>query len=272
MSKDQHALDRATQLEPVADGVLRGHTDPAYWNLAGPFGGITAAAMLRAIIERPDRQGTPVALTTSFFAPVAEGAFEIRVTRQAGGRHVQHWAAEMWQGERLVTGVSAVTGRRERSWSHQVGQYPDAPAPETIPPLATEGRSDWLRNYRFRMIKGDIASSAGTWEQPGDAHSMLWVSDWPSRPLDYIALAALSDTFFLRLLQMRGAMVPMGTVALTTYFHSTDEELARQGEAPLLGEAGAERVNAHFHDQRVRLWGEGGVLLASGVQLVWFRE
>ena len=272
MTDRDHPLDVATRLTPIADGVYRGHTAPAYWNMAGPFGGVTAAIIMRAVIERSDRQGTPVAITTSFLAPVAEGPFDIRVNLQAGGRHVQHWAVEMWQGERLMTSASVITGRRNQSWAHQVEDRPNAPAPETVPPLATEGRSDWLQNYRFQMLAGDIISSSGSDDSPGDAHSQLWISDWPKRCLDFVSLAAISDTFFLRLLQIRGSMVPMGTVTLTTYFHATEDELAAQGDTPLLGEASAERINANFHDQRARLWSKGGVLLASGVQLVWFRE
>ena len=56
-----HPLDEALRLEPVAPGVTRGHTTAAYWNMAGPFGGTTGAAMLKAVLDHPRRRGRPAA-------------------------------------------------------------------------------------------------------------------------------------------------------------------------------------------------------------------
>jgi len=63
-----HPLDIATRLSPVGDGRLSGQTSQDHWNIAGPFGGITAAPLLRAVVDDRRRLGSPVALTVNFCA------------------------------------------------------------------------------------------------------------------------------------------------------------------------------------------------------------
>jgi acyl-CoA thioesterase len=63
----------------AADSRWRGRTSPDYWGLVSPFGGFTAATMLRALTEHPQRAGDPVALTVNFCAPIAEGDFDLDV-------------------------------------------------------------------------------------------------------------------------------------------------------------------------------------------------
>ena len=60
MTTTPHPFDQALVLESTAPGHFRGHTNPAYWNMVGPFGGITAATVLRAILLHPDRLGDPL--------------------------------------------------------------------------------------------------------------------------------------------------------------------------------------------------------------------
>jgi hypothetical protein len=44
----------AIALTDTADGRVQGHTSRDYWNQVGPYGGITAAVVLQAILRRPD--------------------------------------------------------------------------------------------------------------------------------------------------------------------------------------------------------------------------
>ncbi len=105
---------------------------------------------------------------------------------------------------------------------------------------------NWLQRYEFRFVEGTPTFSKTPFAEPASSHSLWWVSDQPPRPLDYLSLAAISDSFFLRLLHVRGTFGPMGTVSLSTYFHATPEELAEQGTAALLGAARAKRFNGRF--------------------------
>ncbi len=79
-----HSLDAAVALEPVGPGRFRGATTPEYWNMAGPFGGTTAAIMLKAVLDHPQRRGRPVAQTVNFCAAMAEGSSTSCVLVHAG--------------------------------------------------------------------------------------------------------------------------------------------------------------------------------------------
>ena len=54
-----HPFDNAVHLDVIDTDIRRGRTHPEWANMVGPFGGITAAAMVRAIETHPDRIGEP---------------------------------------------------------------------------------------------------------------------------------------------------------------------------------------------------------------------
>ncbi len=55
-----HAFDTAIDLAHNGDGHYVGQTTPEFANMVGPFGGVTAAAIVRAISDHPpDRIGDP---------------------------------------------------------------------------------------------------------------------------------------------------------------------------------------------------------------------
>ena len=87
----RHAGHRRRQL-------LAGQDQPGLLGLVGPFGGCTAATILRALIDHPQRAGDPLSLTVNFCAPVAEGAFDLDVRLVKANRSSQHWCVEMTQG------------------------------------------------------------------------------------------------------------------------------------------------------------------------------
>src|SRR5690606_18459364 len=99
MSPAPHPFDEAIRLEPLADGEFAGRSSPAYWNMVGPYGGITAAQLLQALMSRPERLGDPVSLTVNFAGPVAEGPFRIRTELMRSNRSTQHWSATLLQGD-----------------------------------------------------------------------------------------------------------------------------------------------------------------------------
>jgi acyl-CoA thioesterase len=266
-----HAFDRATELFPLGEGRFRGRTSAAYWNMAGPFGGVTAALMLRAVLAHPARRGRPVALTVNFCGAVAEGEFEIAVRLVRDGRSTQHWQVEMRQGEAgAVTTATAVTGPTRPTWGHAAAAAPAAPPAASLAAMDTASRPGWVRAYDMRFVEGE-PRWAGRHETPQPARSVLWVRDAPERPLDYPALAALSDVFFIKILQVRGDLPPVATVTLSTYFLADDAEIAEQGSRHVLGVCDARRFGHGFNDQAGELWSDAGVLLAVTSQVVWFK-
>jgi acyl-CoA thioesterase len=267
-----HPFDEASRLVRREDGVLVGRTSPAYWNFAGPFGGMTAAIMLRSVLEDPSCQGTPVAMTINFAGLVAEGEFEVVPRLVRGGRITQHWAVDLRQGDRVPTTASFVLARRAPTWELQPATMPEAPPPESVESLDTTRWMPWLSNYQFRFVSGAPVLSRRIHEPLHTQRSVLWLNDRIPRRLDWLSLAALSDAFFPRVLHARGIGAKMGTVTLTTYFHCDQDELDAQGEAPVLGVADGERFSRSFQDQRIQLWGRDGRLLAVGGQVLWYES
>ena len=65
--------------------------------MVGPFGGITAAQMLQAVLQHPQRLGDPVSLTVNFAAALADGPFTVQARPARTNRSTQHWVIEMLQ-------------------------------------------------------------------------------------------------------------------------------------------------------------------------------
>lgn len=267
-----HPLDEATTLTLTGERRASVRTSPHYWNMAGPFGGATAATLLRAVLEDPARIGDPVALTVNFCAPIAEGELEVSWNEMRAGKTVQHWNVEMRQDGKVVATASVVCARRRETWTHRPGVMPAVPPAETVPPLDMGGRLGWLARYRFRFVEGEPAWNQPPPETPRSPRSVVWLDDQPARTLDFLSLAALSDAFIVRIVQVRGTRQPMGTVTLTTYFHTSGSVLTANGAAPVLGVADAKIFHDNFADQDISLWTADGTLLATGVQVAWFRE
>ncbi len=136
LTKPSHRFDDATRVT-AGDSRWQGHTSPDYWAFVGPFGGATAATILRALIEHPQRAGDPLALTVNYCAPIAEGGFDLDVRLVKANRSSQHWCVELSQGNgEVATLATAVFAERRPSWSHQQAAMPTATPFERDPALS----------------------------------------------------------------------------------------------------------------------------------------
>jgi len=265
-------FDDALQLTPLAEGRAQGHVSPAYANMVGPFGGVTAAQALNAVLRDPRRQGEPVALTVNFCAPLADGDYTVLTRPVRTNRATQHWTVEITQGDDTVLTATVFTAARRDTWRHDEHAVPpDCPPPEAVPVLVRRGSVAWLERYEMRFIDGPPPSR---WDGSTSDHSRtrLWVRDDPPRTLDHCGLTALADTFFPRIWLRRATLVPIGTVSMTVYFHADADELAAAGNAHLLGQAQAQGFRGGYFDQTGQLWRHDGLLLATTHQVVYFRD
>ena len=279
-----HFFDEALQLQTVAesgDGHYSGTGSPAYWNMVGPFGGVTAATLLQAILQHPARLGDPIALTVNFAAAPGPGAFTVTARPVRTNRSTQHWQVELAQADagghpQVLTTATAVTAARRETWGVNDTPMPSAPSPEAAERRRLAAGPAWLARYDMRPLAGhlpDAWSGAENGEPPDTASlSRLWVRDDPPRPLDFASLAALCDVFYPRAWLRRQKPVPAGTVSFTVYFHADAAQLAATGNGYLLGEARAQAFRNGFFDQAAKLWNEAGVLLATSHQLVYYKE
>ena len=266
-----HPFDAAIALEPLERGRWRGAPHPAWANMVGPFGGITAATMLDAALRHPDRVGEPVALTVNYAAPLGTAPFEVRARPARTGRSVQHWIIELLQGGEVASTATAVTAVRRDTWAAAELAPPDVPPAHAVPVTPRFSEVEWPRRYELRFHDGPWPDLRVEAELP-DSLSTVWIRDEPPRPLDAPSLAAICDVFYPRTFRRRQRFVPAGTVTLTVHFHADAVELAAQGSRPVLGVARGLRYHRGFFDQRAEVWSDAGVLLASSMQSVWYRE
>lgn len=267
----KHPFDDATQVT-AGDSRWQGRTSENYWAFVGPFGGATAATILRALIEHPQRSGDPLALTVNYCAPVAQGAFDLDIRLVKANRSSQHWSVEMTQGDtEVATLATAVFAERRPSWSHQQAEFPQATAFEETLPYAAKIAASWVKQYDFRFVEGEPKLGSSSPAAPGSAFSKLWIEDRAPRKIDALSLIAMSDAFFGRIFHARSELMPFGTVSLTTYFHTDLESLAAEDITRVLAVADAKIFNKSYGDQNGELWSPGGRLLATTTQIAYFK-
>ncbi len=188
LTKPQHLFDEATRVT-AGDSRWQGRTSPDYFAFVGPFGGFTAAIILRALMEHPQRAGDPLAITVNYCAPISEGEFDLDVRLVKANRSSQHWCVELSQGGGdVATLATAVFAERRPSWSHQQAQMPEAtPFDKTMP--YAKIAAPWIKQYDFRFVEGDPDFGAGK-TGPASAYSKLL--DWrPHAAQDRHAVAGI---------------------------------------------------------------------------------
>ena len=225
--------------------------------MVGPFGGVTAAVLLQAVLQHPARQGDPIALTVNFAGPVADGGFKVVAEAARTNRSTQHWQLRMLQGSETVATGSAVLATRRQTWSALEATFPSVAHAESLERAPPIGRVRWTSAYDMRFAKGPMPRFGEPSAAQGDSESLLWMRDEPPRRLDFPALAAL--------------WVPIGTVTFGVHFHAETEVIGRIGSHHVLGHARAHQFRNGFFDQSAQVWGAGGELLATTHQLVYFK-
>ena len=266
-----HPLDEASALEVVAPGVYHGKTDPRYAHRIGPFGGITAATLLRSVLSHPDRLGEPIALTVNYAQPISDEPFVIQALPVRTNRSTQHWTVTLTQGETVAATATAVLALRRETWTSTEAVCPNLPHVSTLQRLASPDAPTWFANYDVRIAQG-MPLDLSRPESEKNSITTLWVRDEPPRPLDFVSLASICDVFVPRIMVRRPVRVPAGTVTLTTYFHADAARLAACGTQHVVGAAQASHFGLGYHDQTAQLWSPNRVLLATTHQMVYFKE
>lgn len=270
-----HVFDQAIALTATSDGLYTGATSPAYANMVGPFGGITAATMLNAVLQHPALLGEPISLTVNYCAAVADGRFDVSARALRTNRSTQHWSLELTQtaasGEReVMASATVVTAARRVTWGLDEEAMPEVPAPAEVPPWRMPLPVEWVHRYEMRPIEGSMPQA---WDGGGEAsRTRLWLREAEPRTLDLCALASMADAFFPRVWLRRATQVPAGTVSLTVYFHAGSAGLAECGNGWVLGQARAQAFRNGFFDQSALLWSDSGHLLCSSHQIVYYKE
>lgn len=270
-----HPFDRAIALTATGPHTFSGATSPDYANMVGPFGGITAATAMQAVMQHPDRLGEPISLTLNYAAALADGAFSVSVRPVRTNRSTQHWLLEITQLDAegvpaTVLTATAVTAVRRETWSVDDEPMPAVPAPDSVALTRIAPQVAWPQRYAMRFVTGHIPER---WDGQGDTSLLqMWVRDEPGRVLDFPSLSALADVFYPRVWLRRAKPVPTGTVSMTVYFHAGSDQLAATGTGWLLAQARGQVFRNGFFDQTAQLWNESGLLLVTTHQIVYYKE
>jgi acyl-CoA thioesterase len=264
-----HPFNQAVELAATSPYTYQGRIPQSYDNMVGPFGGIIVAVILNGILSHKEHQGEPVSLTVNFAGPIADAPFELAVRLMRTNRSNQHWIAELTQGSQVAATATAVLATRQDTWMMPEANAPAAPKPEEVESWSAPAEPEWIKRYDFKFIHGTLTLSG---EPARDSDTLLWVRDEPERQLDFLSLAAISDVFFPRVFIRRQKLGVAGTVSITTYFHADTSSLARQATRPILAAARGQRFYRGYFNQVAELWSHGGELLASSVQMVYFKD
>ncbi len=258
-------------IDRTAEGVYSGETDPAYWNLIGPFGGWIAAALLLAVLDDPRRHGEPLSFSANFAGAIEAGPFSIRTHNARRNRSTDFWRVELIQRQHgqdvHCADASIVLALRRATESFVDVAPPDVPAPETIEPVRMGSLApSFLERYDLRFATGN------PWSGGDPNRTIAWVRDKAPRTLDFPALTALCDTGFPPIFTRLRKRVPVSTVTLNAFFHATSSDLARIGADFLLSDGSMRIAHEGFFDSATRMWSRSGQLLATTEQIVYYKS
>lgn len=276
-----HPFDKAIALTSLGADNFAGNTSPDYWNMIGPFGGISAAVALNAVMQHPSRLGEPVSLTINYASGLGQGPYTVTARAARTNRSTQHWVVEVFQPntdgvQETVLTANAITALRRATWSGNDMPMPPVPAPLEVQRQTVNASMEWLKRYELRTITGKMPKKFdGVVRQDApDTASLtqLWMRDEPPRGIDFCSLAAFADVFYPRVYLRRPSPVPVGTVSMTVYFHASAADLLACGSAYVLGQARGQVFHNGFFDQSAQLWSESGTLLVTSLQIVYYKE
>lgn len=265
----KHNFNDAIHLRALLKNEYQGVLTESYNNMVGPFGGITAATLLNAVMLHPERIGDPVSLTVNFAGPLALGEFTIEAIPMRTNNSTQHWMIVQRQNGEVATTATAFFAIRKETWGEQELTMPEAVSPDTLIPVKPRLPSHWVQNYDLRFVEG--AFNPKEKKEQEISLSIMWVREQPERQLDFPGLASIGDSFFPRMFIRHQEFMPAGTVSLTLHFHATADELEKVGSAHLLASAQASRANRNYADQTANFWDKDGNLLLSSHQMVYFK-
>ena len=230
------------------------------------FGGWTAAVALSAVLADSDGSAVPASMTVNFVDQIRPGDdLVVRTRRVGGGRSVGHWHCEVTSraGDTLVVASVVLASRRDTDGRVEV-TMPEAGAPESIA-VVPAAPGPMGERTTVRPVIGFPPFSHES------SYSLAWVREITSGALDHRQLSYLADHRPPRSFYWSDGPRLSATLSLTISFHATAEELLAVGDDELLSEAFGVRGSQSLSEEHLRLWSRQGTLVATSVQMGWYR-
>ena len=259
---------QAVRVEPTrTSAVYTCKPSDRYRNAIGPFGGWTAALLLKGVLSMPEARGAPLALDALFMGGIDGGDLEMRVYALRQNRSVGFWRSEVWQAGRICASAQVTMSTVRQSVVLQDAHFPDVPGPDLVP-MYVNPRTPvpWIDQYVFKPVSGLLFSRAETMD------SRLWIRDAEPRPLDGLSLTALCDTPFPSTWIRLPAQSPVSTVTFSVYYRANDMDFSEAGTGFCLMDSRASLARGGYVDQFTEVWSESGSLLAQTQQMLWFAD
>jgi acyl-CoA thioesterase len=265
MSLTEHA-----QLTRTGENTYAAETDRAYWNLIGPFGGWIAAVLLRAVLDDPRHIGDPLSISINFAGSMEEGAFAVRVREFRHNRSTTFWSSEIVQEqagvEMLCAFATIVTARRRETPEFVDAVPPVVKPPEDLVSFSSTGSTlKFLERLEMRYVSNPFSTEDPTGPR------ISWTRIRDGGTLDFEDLTALCDSGLPHIFSRLKKRVPISSVTMNVFFHTTNDELARVGDDFVLSVAQMRIATRGFFDATTTMWTRSGVLLATTEQVIYFK-
>jgi acyl-CoA thioesterase len=252
-------LEADTALEPLTPTRWRGEISDRWWVVRGPFGGYVAALLTRAMVATVDDPARrPRSLTVHYVEAPAAGPVDVCAAVERSGRSASTVSLRLEQDGRpvaLAIGSCAVWRDGEPEWSEAA---PEAPPPGDCERLErVDPMPGFLDRFEIRPV-GPIMGHG--------ARNRAWLRFDPPRPIDHLALTALSDGWmpaaFSKLVRPIGAP----TADLTIHFRAPISS-----EEWVLADYRSRFSAGGVWEEDGELWAADGTLLAQSRQLALIR-
>lgn len=205
----------ATHVERVSDGTFALEVPEGWLQGRGVFGGLTLAAMTRAVMaSEADPARSLRSLTSEIVGPVLTGAAEIRVEPLRIGNAVSSYHARLLQQGETLAVATFVTGRARAeapTLSPNEHDRPTMPPWETLSRVFAPGISPVFMQYL------DLRATAHppfAGEPEGRAAGWVRAMVRPPR-FDAADIVALADAWWPSLFSMLRAPRPMSTIGFS---------------------------------------------------------
>jgi len=252
-----------------SDTAVRSHGDGVYstelresWNIvAGPNGGYVAAIIARAMqCEVADPVRTLRSITVHFLTRPEFATATVKVVVERTGRSVSSLSATMRQGDKLLcTALAAFSVPQQSAHGWAMGLPEEAQLPGNdiradLPPAAR----NWVTKLQY-----DAPFFSGN----GTARVAGWIRTLDPRPLDAIALVAISDALPPAPFPKVDAPMMVPTIDITVHIRA---DLPLPTMAPtdsVFAEFVTNHVADGFNDEDGFMWAPDGTLIAQSRQL-----
>lgn len=257
-------------LTAVGPGRWTTQAGPEWKNPNGPlWGGYPIGLCVKVMAAEPEATGEPLSITLTYVAALTEGEIEVRTRRLRQGGSIGVWEVDLRPAGVDHASVHAIVtmAKRPATPPFSFAQMPDAPDPDSLPPLVLPGGPRHFGAHAFERRTTErfpIQPSASS-------YTTAWVRPRLG-PWDKALLGMLTDNSPPRAFYAFGHAVMTTTLSLTVYLHATAEEVAQAGDDYLLVQCEGRVGGGGASDERSSYWRRDGKLLATSEQLVWYRE